>query len=111
MRPDKTETKAFLERMFTHHQQFSGLKLLEHDPTFTRHAARPPFYSIRIVYTEDSGYENYNNPFELYLIVKPTHNPEVCMTVIHWTADSFHRCLSSIRANDNGRSVEALNSR
>ena len=97
--------------MFAHYQRFADLKLLEHDATFTRYAARPPFYAIRIVYTQNSGFENYSVPSELHLTIKPTNNPEVCMTVVHWTADSFDRCLSSIRANENGGSVEALNCR
>src|ERR1700723_3659731 len=29
LRPEKKETKAFLERMFAYHQEFAGLKLLE----------------------------------------------------------------------------------
>jgi hypothetical protein len=107
LRPEKKETKAFLERMFAHYQEFAGLKLLEHDATFTYYAAHPPFYVIRIVYRPDLGYENYNGPSELYLIVKPTDNPEVCLTVILWTADSFDRWLNSMWANDSDGLVKA----
>jgi hypothetical protein len=108
MRQDKKETQAFLERVFAHDPQFVGLNLSDHDPTFTRYASRPilnsnsnlfTFYAIRIIYAQDLRYGDSNGPLEMYLIVKPTSNPRVCMTVICWTSEDFYRWLDYNHAN------------
>ena len=109
MRQDKKETQAFLERVFAQGPQFVGLNLLDHDPTFTRYASRPilnsndsnsfTFYAIRIIYAQDLGYGDSNGPLEMYLIVKQTNDPRVCMTVICWTSEDFYRLLDCYHAN------------
>ena len=98
--------------MFAHNQQFTGLKLLDHDPTFTRYTYRPSsnsndptslaFYAIRIIYAQDVGRKHFNDPFEIHLVVKPTNDPKVCMTVIYWRGEDFYRWLDYVHASVNG---------
>ena len=74
---DPTATGTFIEKVFAHSSDFYGLKLLDHDATFTHNIADSKkvlrnFYSIEIVYAIDQGYGYSSGPFSLRYVVIPS---------------------------------------
>jgi hypothetical protein len=94
--------------MCQNYQPFSGMKLLDHDPLFSKYIRTSrttgrqvvAFYSIRMVCAQELGYGYSRGPFELYMIILPGDSSTSGREIIDTESNmrDFDRSLAALGA-------------